>query len=230
MLLSDARSHIRRAIGKTSNSNAYGEPDLDRAFQGVLDEFFLEVRPVISTGTVFLGGATAPGSRGTVDIATSITNFRPERSVRFELRKFTQSVHQPWTEIEHVDYRTVQNIVSSGTVVGTTSPPTMIAFRDENTAFFDSATGTTWPDLRVTYYDKPTSWVPGESGTVVVNIPSEYATIPLWYGVSSLLQHNDPQGQRQDESYRRYRDWVQRVKGKVTMDSGIIVKDEDAYI
>lgn len=232
MIVSEAREYSRRALLKTNNSGQYADVHLDRAIQTVLDEFVFETKVAITSGTVFLGGTTAPGTRGTVDITTTLTSFRPESAIRFEMRKYSAPVWDPGVELEHVDYNAVQRIRLKGTVISTTRDPEKIAFRSPSEGFLDAASGTSWLDMRVTFYDQPTQWRPGSgsAGTVTINIPDRYLREPLWFGVASVLQHNDPQARFQSDSYAKYRDYTQRIKQFVTMDSGVLHKDETEYL
>lgn len=135
-----------------------------------------------------------------------------------------------WDRIEDLveaDYTSVARKLNDSVQAGT---PSCIGFADNATAYL-------WPvpdsafTLGLIYKAALVSWNDGgPGGATTLNIDDEYLRPTLWWGAAACVSHADPGDVFQDERWRRFMDFVFKVRGKSGYNASVAYKNEEAFV
>lgn len=219
--LQQMRTSVRTSM--LADNNRWSDAAIDQGILTVLEDFVQQVRPSIFSGTVPLNGTT-------FQQAITFSDFRPNRAVRYEIKRFDVQDDRPGRRLRVENYDHVAREIEQHGTVGTTGDPSAIAFRTHDKPILDRMPGTVWPEMRVTFFESLRRFEPGASGTTTVNLPDEYLQTPMWYGAAAVLQHNDPAARFSDPSWQKYEVFKARIQAQEGVDVGEMVMNEDRYL
>lgn len=195
--LSVARDWARQ-FARNAGESVYEPQAIDRAIQLVGNRFCRETQCLRAFATKTLTPDSA-----IVDLST-ITDFRPDRL----LSAFVAGYECPLSRIGY------DELWRSAVADDTAGAIEAIAFRDNATCHLWRKPDATPRDLEVHYWRPFTSWNAGDNSNPTLNIPDDYLYEMLAYGVPAILQHTDPEHAYASDSWQRYLDYENRMKGR----------------
>lgn len=198
MSLTDARAWVKQFARNADNPDSYTVADVDRALFTVGQRFCRKTKCVRAAGNVALTAAS-----GSADVS-GLTLFLPERLLSGTIVDAPEPLELVgWEAL----YRKRVDCPSQGT-------PTELAFETEVTAGV-WRTPKVDATLRLYWWQPFTSWTlgTGSPNAVTFNLPDAYLGEILTYGVTALLQHNEPQNQYASESWQKYLAFEQEMMG-----------------
>lgn len=210
MSLTTARLWARQFARNAGSSTEYSNTDVDHALIVVGEQFARVTRCVRAAGSVALAAHSA------VADFSGLTAFRPERILTAHI--LTKQCELEITDWQHL-YKKQIECASEGA-------PRVLAFETWTTA-------NVWPtpnvdlSLRIQYWQPFTNWTPGMAGDAAIsfNLPDDYMTQILTYGVPATLQHNEPEHRYASESWKKYLEFEQRMMGAGNLGSKVLIRE-----
>jgi hypothetical protein len=185
--VSEATSWVRTFARNAGDSTEYTDAQIHRAIQQVGNDFLSRVWCSLTQATI-----TITADDPAVDFS-GVTGF------------FARRLTRAWVD-DQPPLRVVphQDVLDNRRLSGTASyQPLLIGFITPTSA-------EVWPtpteNKTLTYVYRPffTSWTPGTTPSITLNIPDDYLQPCLTYGVTAVLQHNEPQHKYASESWKKY--------------------------
>ena len=146
----------------------------------------------------------------TIDIPTTLTDFRPERMRQIYI---TTTGTYKWQSIAPRAFATVteMHINSSSTlapnVIGWATPADGIVFPTPDAAYTAKV-----------IYDPPA--IDRLEDDPVLNVPDEYVQEALWYGATAAVDLHNQQAGYHTEAWRRFETYVDEIAG-LSADTGM---------
>lgn len=210
MIISEARTWVRQFAREANDSSVYGDDQIDRAIQGVGNDFLMRTDwKTTNTLTLTAGSAALPAFP---------TGFLPERLERAYISGLTAPVPAsanglpPTLTVVNYEWLYGQMLLISNPLPGF---PQFVAFNTQTTGIVGPV-----PDspYSVLFSSKPTftTWTPGtEDGPTLAGsllLPDDYMQSILTYGATSFLQHTSEKHKYAGTSWAKYLEFVERKK------------------
>jgi hypothetical protein len=201
MSLTQARAWVRQFARNAGSSTMYANEDVDRAIMFVGDRFCRMTRALKKYASSELLATSDPD----IDF-TGLTRFRPNQLV---------SAHIDGEEdpLEVVEWAALLEEIDEDDSEGV---PTLLAFADWTTAKVHKTPDDDYT-LHVRWWDRFSLDIAdvgtATPGSVVLNIPTDWLTEILTYGVPAALQHHEPEHMYASQSWAKYLEFENRMKG-----------------
>ncbi len=209
MTLTAARAWVRQFARSGAASSQYSDTDIDHAIMVVGEQFARITKCARAAETVALAAHSA------VADVSGLTLFRPERIMDANI--LTKECPVEIVDWQHLYQRQIE-CTSEGT-------PELLAFETWTTA-------NVWPtpnvalSLRLRWWQPFTSWTAGtaEDASITFNLPDDFMTQILTYGVTATLQHNEPSHKFASESWQKYLAFEQKMMGAGNLGAKVVIR------
>ena len=197
MNLSTVQQLIYRAM--KTNDATYPTEHVTDAVRLVGEKFLRETGLSRTSGSVTLANAAS-----TLDVVTTLTDFRPERLLQ---------IHQAtsFEPVSVVDYDTVRRSHENNSSTG---EPELLGWQSDALALV-------YPTADQAYtltviYSKPLISTTGANPTL--NIPDEYCYEAFYFAGPAVVEHTDPNALYADRGWQRFEKLIEDIKRRSSFD------------